>query len=65
VYCDTALYQNRLPTPADFATAALDAKNKGFNAIKFDLDQADDPNKYDKYNWTASPAEIQRMVDQV
>jgi galactonate dehydratase len=65
VYCDTALYQNRLPTPKDFADAATNAKNRGFNAIKFDLDQANDPNKYDRYNWTASPGEIQRMVDQV
>lgn len=37
----------------------------GFNAIKFDLDQAKDPGKYDAYNWTASPAELQRMVDQM
>ncbi len=65
VYCDTALYQSRLPVPKDFADAALEAKKMGFNAIKFDLDQADDPNKYDKYNWTASPAELQRMYDQI
>ncbi|MEJ7767911.1 MAG: mandelate racemase/muconate lactonizing enzyme family protein [Chitinophagaceae bacterium] len=65
VYCDTALYQQRLPTPKDFADAALKAKNMGFNAIKFDLDQANDPNKYDAYNWTASPLELQRMVDQI
>ena len=37
----------------------------GYTAVKFDLDQADDPNKYDQFNWTASPAEIQRMVDQM
>jgi galactonate dehydratase len=65
VYCDTALYQNKLPTPKDFADAALQAKKMGFNAIKFDLDQRDDPNKYDLYNWTASPGELQRMVDQI
>jgi len=65
VYCDTALYQQRLPKPADFAEAATKAKNMGFNAIKFDLDQANDPNKYDRYNWTASPAELQRMYDQL
>lgn len=65
VYCDTALYQNNLPTPKDFAKAALDAKNMGFNAIKFDLDQRNDPTKYDLYNWTASPGELKRMVDQV
>jgi len=65
VYCDTALYQSKLPTPKDFSDAALNAKKMGFNAIKFDLDQRDDPNKYDLYNWTASPGELQRMVDQV
>ena len=65
VYNDTALYQRKLPTPKDFADAALKAKSMGFNAMKFDLDQANDPNKYDVYNWTASPAELQRMVDQI
>ena len=65
VYNDTALYQVRLPKPKDFADAALKAKSMGFNAMKFDLDQANDPNKYDAYNWTASPAELQRMVDQI
>src|SRR5687768_7560813 len=65
VYCDTALYQSNLPTPKDFADSALEAKKMGFNAIKFDLDQRNDPAKYDFYNWTASPGELQRMVDQV
>lgn len=65
VYMDTALYQNRLPKPEDFAASAKEAVQMGFTAIKFDLDQAKDPNKYDAYNWTASPAEIQRMYDQM
>lgn len=65
VYCDTALYQHRLPTPEDFAKTAREAKDMGFTAIKFDLDQRNDPKKYDLYNWTASPGELQRMVDQV
>jgi galactonate dehydratase len=65
VYMDTALYQSRLPTPADFAKAAREAVDMGMTAVKFDLDQGNDPNKYDPYNWTASPAELQRMVDQV
>ena len=65
VYCDTALYQNRLPTPKDFAEAASNAKSMGFNAIKFDLDQRNDPAKYDLYNWTASPGELKRMYDQI
>lgn len=65
VYMDTALYQNRLPVPGDFAKAAREAVDMGFSAVKFDLDQANDPNKYDRYNWTASPAELQRMYDQM
>jgi galactonate dehydratase len=62
---DTALYQNQLPKPEDFAASAKEAVEMGFTAVKFDLDQANDPNKYDRYNWTASPAELQRMYDQM
>ena len=62
---DTALYQTKLPTPEQFAQAATKAAKDGYTAMKFDLDQGNDPNKYDQFNWTASPAEIQRMVDQM
>jgi galactonate dehydratase len=65
VYMDTALYQNRLPKPEDFAAAAREAVDMGFTAVKFDLDQANDPAKYDRFNWTASPGELQRMYDQM
>lgn len=65
VYMDTALYQSRLPKPEDFAASAKEAVDMGFTAIKFDLDQRNDPNKYDAYNWTASQGELQRMFDQM
>jgi galactonate dehydratase len=65
VYCDTALYQRQLPTPEDFARAAKEAVGMGFTAVKFDIDQANDPKRYDAYNWTASPGELRRMVDQM
>jgi galactonate dehydratase len=65
LYLDTALYQTRLPTPQQFADGAAKAKKDGYTAVKFDLDQGNDPNKHDQFNWTASPAEIQRMVDQM
>ena len=45
VYCDTALYQARLPTPENFAEVAANAVKAGYTAIKFDLDQGADPNK--------------------
>ncbi len=54
-----------LPGPEKFAEAALEAKQMGFTAVKFDLDQANDPARYDRYNWTASPGELQRMFDQM
>ncbi len=65
VYMDTALYQSQLPKPEEFAKAAKEAVSMGFSAVKFDLDQANDPNRYDRWNWTASPAEVQRMYDQM
>lgn len=65
VYMDTALYQSNLPTPEDFAASAREAVDLGMTAIKFDLDQRNDPNKYDRYNWTASPAELRRMYNQI
>lgn len=66
VYCDTALYRVNFPKPEDFANAAKEAvKNWNFNALKFDLDYAADPDKMDRYNWTASPGEISRMYNQL
>lgn len=65
LYMDTALYQSKLPKPHQFAEAAKEAVEMGFTAIKFDLDQRNDPNKYDTYNWTASPAELERMYNQM
>jgi galactonate dehydratase len=65
VYSDTALYRNNLPEPKVFAESALNAVKLGFNAIKFDLDEANDPNKYDRYNWTTSEGEVERMYNQI
>jgi galactonate dehydratase len=65
VYSDTALYRSNNPAPKEFADSALNAVKMGFNAIKFDIDQAGDPNRFDRYNWTASQGELQRMYDQL
>ncbi len=65
VYCDTALYRANSPTPQQFADSAMEAVKMGFNAVKFDIDERNDPNKYDFYNWTASPAELDRMYNQI
>jgi galactonate dehydratase len=65
VYCDTALYTATNPKPSDYAEAARGAVNRGYNAVKFDVDDGRDPNKYDRFNWTASPAEIDRMYNAI
>jgi galactonate dehydratase len=65
VYCDTAVYRTKNPSPTMFEDSARDAVKRGYNAVKYDLDQREDPNKYDLYNWTASPGELERMYNQV
>jgi galactonate dehydratase len=65
VYCDTALYRSNLPKPAEFVKAAQDSVALGYNALKFDLDESNDPKRYDRYNWTTSPGEVNRMYDQI
>lgn len=65
VYCDTALYTSTKPTPDDYAAAAKNAVSKGYNAVKFDVDDGRDPNKYDRFNWTANPMEIDRMYNAI
>lgn len=65
VYCDTQLYSVRNPKPDEYAKVARVAVNRGYTAIKFDLDEFNDPNKYDRWNWTASLAEIERMYNSI
>ncbi|WP_413668288.1 mandelate racemase/muconate lactonizing enzyme family protein [Mucilaginibacter sp. Mucisp86] len=65
VYCDTELYTATNPVPEDYAKAARGAVNRGYTAVKFDIDDARDPNKFDRYNWTASNAELDRMYNAI
>jgi galactonate dehydratase len=65
VYCDTELYAVRNPKPEDYAKVAKESVARGYTAVKFDIDSATDPNKYDRYNWTASNAELERMYDSI
>ena len=43
---------------------AEEARSRGFNAIKFDLDDAGNPHKADPWNWSVTPGELEVMVDQ-
>ncbi len=63
VYCDTA--GSRLE-PAEMGRRAKeDVDTYGFTAVKFDIDDARDPNKLDPYNWSVSLPELERMVAQI
>jgi galactonate dehydratase len=52
-------------TPEQIAASCLEARDKGFDAIKFWVDRPADPNKQDVYNNTANPKEIERIVKTV
>ena len=52
-------------TPQDIAASCLEAKNVGYDAIKFWVDAPRDPNKQDIYNPTANPKETERIVNTV
>jgi galactonate dehydratase len=65
VYCDTELYTATHPVPEDYAKAARGAIDRGYTAVKFDIDDGRDPNKFDRYNWTASNAELDRMYNAI
>ena len=45
--------------------AKEDVEKYGFTAVKFDIDDVRDPRKHDRYNWSVSPAELERMVAQI
>jgi galactonate dehydratase len=59
IYCDSDM-EDPLGTESDRKLPWI--KDQGFTAMKIDLDDATDPRRFDKVNWTASNGEIDRMV---
>jgi galactonate dehydratase len=59
IYCDSDIED---PTEPDSDQKFAWIKDQGFTAVKIDLDDARDPARFDKVNWTASNGEIDRMV---
>lgn len=56
LYVDSAHY--------DYNERAAEVKERGFTAIKFDLDDAENPHKLDPWNWSVTPDELKSLVDQ-
>ncbi len=59
LYCDSA---NHHPDDPKARPKLKEIEAMGFTAVKIDIDEARDPNRWDMVNWTASNAEIDRMV---
>ena len=62
VYCDSDMKD---PLAADADKKKEWIKANGFTAMKIDIDDATDPARFDRVNWTASNGEIDRMVNWV
>lgn len=62
LYCDSA---NHHPDDPQARPKLKEIEAMGFTAIKIDIDEAQDPGRWDRVNWTASNAEVDRMVKEV
>jgi galactonate dehydratase len=64
VYCDSGA---REMTPGDEKSKARihQIQEMGFTAAKIDIDDATDPSRLDRVNWTASNGEVSHMVAKV
>ena len=64
IYCDAGARELRPNDEISKARIKL-IQDMGFTATKTDLDDAADPAKFDRVNWTASNGEIGHMVEKV
>ena len=62
IYCDSDM-DDPLGPESDKKLPWI--KDQGFTAMKIDLDDATDPHRFDRANWTANNAEVDRMVNWV
>ncbi len=62
IYCDSATNDRKDPKAPEFISQIVDL---GFTAAKIDIDEYNDPDRFDKVNWTASNGEIDHMIDKV
>jgi galactonate dehydratase len=62
IYCDTQADRRDDPKSKEKLDQVV---GLGFTAFKMDIDDANDPARWDRVNWTASNGEIDHMVDNV
>ena len=47
----------------DYKERAAEVRERGFTAVKFDLDDSQHPHKLDRWNWSVTPDELKSIVD--
>jgi galactonate dehydratase len=62
LYCDS---QTEDPNDPEAPKKMGQIRDLGFTAVKIDIDDRNDPNRWDQVNWTASNAEIDTMIKKV
>ena len=62
VYCDS---QTEDPNDPTAPKKLGEIKELGFTAVKIDIDDRNDPKKWDQMNWTASNGEIDTMLSKI
>jgi galactonate dehydratase len=62
IYCDS---QTEDPADPQAPAKLQQIRDMGFTAIKVDIDEANDPMRWDHVNWTASNAEVDHMLRKV
>ena len=62
VYCDSGTNNRNDPKAKEFISQITDL---GFTATKIDIDDFWDTGRFDRVNWTASNADVDKMVDKV
>jgi galactonate dehydratase len=62
VYCDS---QTNSPTDPQAKEKLAQVRDMGFTAVKIDVDDRNDPNRWDAVNWTASNAEIDTIIGKI
>ena len=61
IYCDSGA-REMIPGNEGSKARIKEIQDLGFTAAKIDIDDARDPARFDRVNWTASNGEIERMV---
>jgi galactonate dehydratase len=64
VYCDSGL-REMIPGDQQSLARIKQIRDLGFTAAKIDIDDATDPARFDRVNWTASNGEIDHMVAKI